>query len=108
MEVPLSHNDADNPPPQRPPEADPLPQTTEANQLPEPGDVDQHTWNTGVIVAAIFAAFAMGVIAWFATNPPRSANNPAPSSTGQSTDPSSKERSRGTDVDRKDERRVPR
>jgi hypothetical protein len=87
MEVPLSHNDADNPPPQRPPEADPLPQTTEANQLPEPGDVDQHTWHTGVIVAALFAAFVMGVIAWFATNTVRSANNLPPSSTGQSRNP---------------------
>ena len=29
---------------------------------PERGDVDQRTWNTGVIVATILAAFVIGAI----------------------------------------------
>ena len=34
---------------------------------PGRGDVDQSTWNKGVIVAAIVAGFVIGVIVWLAT-----------------------------------------
>jgi hypothetical protein len=87
MEAPLSHNDAENQPPQRPPEVDPLPRTPGSNPTAEPGDVDQGVWNRGVIVAAIFAASAMGAIAWFATNIPHNSSSPPPSSTGQTGKP---------------------
>ena len=51
------------------------------------GDVDQRTWNKGVIVATILAAFVIGAFVWFATNSPHTANNLPPSNTGQSTKP---------------------
>ena len=35
---------------------------------PGGGDVDQSTWNKGVIVATILAAFVIGGIVWLATN----------------------------------------
>ena len=40
------------------------------SDAPGRGDVDQRTWNKGVIVATILAAFAIGVIVWLATNTP--------------------------------------
>ena len=47
------------------------------------GDVDQRTWNKGVIVATILAAFVIGFIVALAMNTPPTANNPPPSGTGQ-------------------------
>ena len=67
MEAPVSNNDPYKRRPQRPPA----------------GDVDQSTWNKGVIVATILAAFVIGVVVWFATNTPHPANNPPPSASGQ-------------------------
>jgi hypothetical protein len=72
MEAPVSNNDPYKRRPQRPPA----------------GDVDQSTWNKGVIVATILAALVViGAIVWAATSAPYTANNPPPSSTGQSTKP---------------------
>jgi hypothetical protein len=50
---------------------------------PGHGDVDQRTWNKGVIVATILAAFIIGFIVALATNTSPTTNNPAPSATGQ-------------------------
>jgi hypothetical protein len=72
MEAPVSNNNPYKRRPQRPPA----------------GDVDQSTWNKGVIVATILAALVViGAIVWAATSAPHTANNQPPSSTGQSTKP---------------------
>jgi len=48
------------------------------------GDVDQRTWNKGVIVATLLAAFVVVVgVVWLATNTPHTANNVPPPATGQ-------------------------
>jgi hypothetical protein len=66
MEVPVSDNGLHNPRPQR----------------PSRGDVDQRTWNKGVIVATILAALVVvGAIVWAATNTPQTASNSPPSAT---------------------------
>jgi hypothetical protein len=67
---------------------------------PGRGDVDQSTWNKGVIVAAILAAFVIGVIVWFATNTPHTANNLPPPTTGQGSNrpPVAKYRGTGTRI----------
>ena len=81
----MSYKDASSPPPQQPPEVDPLP-TTPGSNPPGQGDVDQSTWNTGVIVATILAAFVIGAIVWLATNI-HPANNLPPAATGQGNNP---------------------
>jgi hypothetical protein len=83
MQPLMSFNDPNNPPPQPPPEVDPLPTMPPGSNPPRYGDVDQSTWNTGVIAATILAAFVIGVVVWFATNTPHPANNPPPSVSGQ-------------------------
>jgi hypothetical protein len=56
-------------------------------QRPPAGDVDQSTWNKGVIVATILAALVViGAIVWAATSAPQTAST-SPPSTGQSTNP---------------------
>ena len=47
------------------------------------GDVDQRTWNKGVIVATLLAAFVVVGVVRLATNTPHTANNVPPPATGQ-------------------------
>jgi hypothetical protein len=57
-------------------------------QRPRAGDVDQSTWNKGVIVATILAALVViGAIVWAAMSTPDTAGNLPPSTAGQSTNP---------------------
>jgi hypothetical protein len=81
----MTYQDPKGEPPQRPPEVDPL-QLSQAGS-PRYGDVDQSTWNTGVIVATILAALVViAAIVWAArsnqetatTSPPTTAMEQAP------------------------------
>ena len=46
-------------------------------------DLDERTWNYGIIVvAAIFAVALMGAVMWFAKGDYETANNPPPTTTG--------------------------
>jgi hypothetical protein len=53
-------------------------------QRPAAGDVDQSTWNKGVVLATILAALVViGAIVWAATSAPHTASNLPPSAIGQ-------------------------
>jgi hypothetical protein len=85
----MTCNDPGRPPPQRPPEVDPLaPMTTGS---PRYGDVDQSTWNTGVIAATILAALVViAAIVWAATSDQETATNSPPTTMGQAPPPPTK------------------
>jgi hypothetical protein len=80
----MSYQDPYNGRPQRPPEVDPLPP-----MQPEPtrsGDIDQGTWNSGVIAATILAALVVvGAIVWAATSDQETSSNRPTQTTGQGT-----------------------
>jgi hypothetical protein len=77
----MAYQDPYNPVPQRPPDVDPLPP---GSNPPRYGDVDQRTWNSGVIVAAILAVLiVIGTIVWAATSGQQTATNPPATTTGQ-------------------------
>jgi hypothetical protein len=81
MEAGMTYPDPDTPRPQRPPDVDPLPPMTPGSRY---GDVDERTWNTGVILATILAALVViGAIVWAATSDQETASNRPAQTTGQ-------------------------
>jgi hypothetical protein len=86
----MSYQDPNSAPPQRPPEVDPL-QPSQAG-LPRYGDVDQSTWNTGVIVATILAALVViAAIVWAGrSNQETATTSPPTTGMGQAPRPPTK------------------
>jgi len=59
---------------------------TPGSNPPPYGDVDQRTWNSGVIAATILAALVVvGAIVWAATSDQETASNRPAQTTGQGT-----------------------
>jgi hypothetical protein len=82
----MTCNDPNNPAPQRPPEVDPLAPIQTGS--PRYGDVDQGTWNTGFIAAAILAALVVvGAIVWAASDDEETADNSPPTTMGRAPRP---------------------
>jgi hypothetical protein len=83
MEACMSDQDPYRLRPQRPTDVDLPPMTPGADPRPS-GDVDQKTWNSGVIAAAILAALVVvGAILWAATSDQETASNRPTQTTGQ-------------------------
>jgi hypothetical protein len=81
----MTDQDPFRPRPQRPPDVDLPPMTPGSKPLPY-GDVDQRTWNSGVIAATILAALVVvGAIVWAATSDQETASNRPAQTTGQGT-----------------------
>jgi hypothetical protein len=81
----MTDQDPYRPSPQRPPDVDLPPMSPGSNPRPY-GDVDQRTWNSGVIAATILAALVvLGAIVWAATSDPETASNRPAQTTGQGT-----------------------
>jgi hypothetical protein len=59
---------------------------TPGSDPPPYGDVDQKTWNSGVVAATILAALVViGAILWAATSDQETASNRPAQTTGQGT-----------------------
>ena len=72
--------------PLNPPGLDPLSPGAKSPPPQYKDDLDERTWNYGIIVAAvIFAVALMGAVIWSANSDHETANNPPPTTTGQGT-----------------------
>jgi hypothetical protein len=82
----MTSNDPNSPAAQRPPEVGPLAPIQTGS--PRYGDVDQSTWNTGVIAAAILAALVVvGFVVWAATDDEETGTNSPPTTMGRAPRP---------------------
>ena len=69
--------------PLNPPGLDPLSPGAKNAPPQYRDDLDERTWNYGIIVAAvIFAVALMGAVIWSANSDHETANNPPPTTTG--------------------------
>jgi hypothetical protein len=84
----MTYGDPNSPAPQRPPEVDPLAPIQTGSPRYGDGDVDQSTWNPGVIAATILAALiVVDAIVWATTDDEETATNSPPTTMGRAPRP---------------------
>jgi hypothetical protein len=82
----MTSKETSSSPPRHPPEIDPLPPMQTGP--PRYGDVDQSTWDTGVVVTTILAALVVvAAIVWAASGDEETVTNSPPTNTGQAFQP---------------------